>query len=220
LLKREQYKAVAAAVISFLLVTSVWLSVSRGFYTMVSLEVPIGYMNLKPEIEIFDTSVNSVHLHLSGSGALIKSVRPEQVQVKIDMSSAVPGENTFNITPNNIVLPPGVFLKKVEPSFIEASLDIPITKMLPVQVDWVGTLPSDLLLTEAKLKPETVQIIGPGIRLREISTLFTHKVRLESLSKSGRLKADLAFDPEYFKAAPGSPDKVTVEYTIGRRATN
>jgi uncharacterized protein (TIGR00159 family) len=217
LVKREQYKAAAAAVISFLLVTSVWFSVSRGFYTMVSLEAPIEYMNLKPEMEIFDTSVNSVQLHLSGSGALIKSVGPEQVQVKIDMNNAVPGDNTFSITSENIVLPPGVFLKKVDPSFIEASLDIPITKMLPVQVDWVGSLPPDVLLTKAKLKPETVQIIGPGLKLREISTLFTQKVKLENLSNSGRLKAKLAFDLEYFKAAPGSPDKVTVEYTIGKR---
>jgi YbbR domain-containing protein len=89
--------------------------------------------------------------------------------------------------------------------------------MLPVQVDWVGSLPPDVLLTKAKLKPETVQIIGPGLKLREISTLFTQKVKLENLSNSGRLKAKLAFDLEYFKAAPGSPDKVTVEYTIGKR---
>jgi YbbR domain-containing protein len=217
LVKREKFKGIAAAVISLLIVTGIWFSVSRGLYTMITVDVPIEYMNLKPEMEIFETSTNSLQLHLSGSGALIKSVRPEQIRVKIDLNRAVAGKNVFTISPNNIVLPPGVVLKKVDPSVVEASLDIPVTKVLPIQADWIGRLPPNVILTQARLKPETVQIIGPEFQLKQTSTIFTEKIKLDDLEKSGRLRVNLAVEAGNYKVAPGSPDKVTIEYTLENR---
>ena len=78
---------------------------------------------------------------LIGSGALIKSVKPEQVKVKIDLENAHLGTNSYTIGEKNVSLPPGVSLKRVEPASVEVVLDVPGTRILPVQVDWQGKLP-------------------------------------------------------------------------------
>lgn len=140
-LRREKLELGMAALVSVLFITATWFSFTKGLDTLTTLEVPIEYMNRDPGMEILDTSVNNVKLNLSGSGALIKSLRPEQIKVRLDLSKAVVGENAFNISSDTITLPPGVFLKNVEPQSVEVTLDVPAKKEVPVQVDWVESCP-------------------------------------------------------------------------------
>ena len=126
--KKENFRLGLAAVLSFFFVSGVWFSFARGLETLGTLEIPIEYMNRSPKMQILETSINDVSLNLSGSGTLIKSIRPEQVNVRLDLSKAVVGTNTFTINPENITLPPGVLLKKVTPQTVKVTLDVSIEK--------------------------------------------------------------------------------------------
>ncbi|MBW2192479.1 MAG: DNA integrity scanning protein DisA nucleotide-binding domain protein [Deltaproteobacteria bacterium] len=151
-MKKEKLQTAAAALVSLVFVIGVWFSVARGVDALVTLEIPVEYTNRNLEMEIVEASVDAVRLHLSGPGALIKSIQPNQVGVRLNLAEAVPGRNSFTITNENIKLPPGVTLKKVEPQAVEVALDIPTRKTLPVQVDWIGELP-DRLILESKKSP-------------------------------------------------------------------
>ncbi len=70
-------------------------------------------------------------LQLVGSSALIKSLGPGQVGVRVDLSKAAEGRNTFTITKDDIILPPGVSLNKIQPAMIDVTLDIPATQGTP-----------------------------------------------------------------------------------------
>ena len=178
--QNEKLKLSIAALLSLLLVTGIWYNFSRGLETLISLETPIDYMNRDPETEILDTSVNTVNLNISGSGPLIKSIRPDQVMVRIDLKNAVIGNNTFTITKENISLPPGVNLKRVKPATVEVVLDTPIKKRLPIQVDWTGRLSPELILVQATLDPKTVEVSGRNKILRDVTTIYTKKVYLDT----------------------------------------
>ncbi len=302
---RESLEYCTAALFSVLFILGVWFGVTGGLNTLVTLEIPIEYMNRDPGMEILSTSINSVYVRLSGSDILMKSVRPEQVRVKVDMTHAAVGYNVFPIRKENISLPPGILLAKVEPETVEMEveaavrLDVPveykdldpaleilsisprgvtlhlsgvedtaksvqpgqihltadlkkavpgsnvisltagdiqlpsgiilrkieperaeikigslIVKDLPVQADWTGKLREDLILTQVKIYPETVRMIGkPGI-MENLATLYSVKIPLEPVRESGKLEVNLSFDHEVMKIAPGSKDKVTVEYRI------
>ncbi len=158
--KQEILKLVTAAVVAFLFVLSMWFGFSRGRESLTTLDVPIEYMNRDAKMEILETSANSVSLHLSGSGALIKSIRPEKVKVQLDLAKAIVGTNTFTISTENITVPPGIALKKVIPNTIDVSLDVLVIKELPIQVDWTGKLPDDLILTNATVTPAKTKLIG------------------------------------------------------------
>ena len=186
--------------------------------TLITLEVPVEYTNRSPGFEIVDASVNTVRLHLGGSGTLIKSIQPEQVQVKLDLGHAVIGRNVFSITRDNITLPPGIFLRKVVPSVVEVTLDETIKKEIPVQVDWVGELPEGLILSETTIDPEKVAVIGGKRILKKISTIYTEKVHLDNLKESGTIIANLALTPASLKIASGSKDKIKIAYVIKQRA--
>ncbi len=215
--QEENFKLGFAAVILVVCVTGIWFSFSRGMETLVSLEVPIEYQNRNPGMELLSSSLNAVKVHLSGPGALLRSLKPDQVKVRISLGKAVVGLNSFTITQDDISLPPGVIIKKVEPQVVDVSLDIPVKKELPVQIDWVGKLAEHLILKSAKVEPEIVSVIGGSKVLEQISTIYTEKVPLDNIDKTGRLSVNLALNPASLKIAETSNGKATITFTVNRR---
>jgi uncharacterized protein (TIGR00159 family) len=214
---RRAMRLATAGALSVLLVSGLWFSFTTGKDTLIELQVPIRYNNRAPGTEIVDASVNSVNLQLSGSGTLIQSLRPGQVQVQLDLQSAAVGTNEFTITGSNISLPPGIVLKTVQPRQVTVTLDRLVRKQLPVQVDWTGKLPADRILESVRVMPETVELEGGNRIIENTETVYTQKVSLNGLEKSGTLSVGLALQPASLKVAPGSPEKVTVEYIIHKR---
>ena len=215
--RKEGVEIATAALLSIVFITGIWFSVSRGQDTLVSLDIPVDYTKRAAGTEIVDTSVKSVSLVLSGSGALVKSVTPDQVNVRLDLSNAVIGPNSFSIRPENISLPPGIVLREVTPPVIEVVIDETIKKQLPLQIDWAGKLSPELTLLDFTMDPETVEIMGGRRILEKITTIYTEKVPLENLSGKGEITAKLALNPASLKIAPGSKDKVTIQYLIRNR---
>jgi uncharacterized protein (TIGR00159 family) len=216
-MRRETFETAMAALLSIIFVAGVWFNVTRGRDTLVTLQIPIEYMNRDPGMEILSTSVNAVSLDLSGSGALIKSVTPAQVDVRLDLAKAVPGNNSYTITSDNISLPPGIILKNVYPSEVDVDLDVTIKKKLPVQVDWVGKLPDDLILVEIETEPAEVEVIGGKRILEKMATIYTEKVPLDKLGENGTITATLALKPASLKIAPGSKDKIGIKCVTRER---
>ena len=212
--RKEKIEISIAALVSFLFIVGVWFSFSRGLETLINIEIPVEYMNRDSEMEIIDTSVNSVTLNLSGSGSLIKSIRPEQVKVKIDLGKVTGGKNSFLITDENVSLPPGIVLKSVNPPIVDVTLGIPVVRELPVQVDWAGKLPKNLVLENVKIEPNKVRVIGGRRILDKISSIYTDKIYLDNIYYTGTKTVRLALSPPSLRIAPESRDTVTVEYVV------
>lgn len=215
--QREKLEVLAAACISFLFIVSVWFSISRGVDTLISLEVPLEYQNRDPALEVVATTVNTVNVHLIASDALVKAIRPDQVRARLDLSQAEAGDNEFLLTRENIALPPGVQLRSLSPDLATVTLDLIVRRELPVQVDWVGRLPEGLVLTDVALEPEKLPLVGGRRQLDGLITIYTEKVSLDSLRKSGSLTVNLAPLPGALKLAPGARERVTVRYIIQER---
>jgi uncharacterized protein (TIGR00159 family) len=215
--ERERLKLAAACCVSVLIMTGVWFGFTRSQDTIIALNVPIEYINRPANYDILDTSVDEARLQLLGSSALIKSLGQGQVGVRVDLSKAAEGRNTFTITQDDIVLPPGVSLNKIQPAILDVTLDIPASKDLPIQVDWVGRLPENTTLTQVSVVPETVKVVGGSKTLEKVSTVYTSPVRLDTLSKSGSANCQIVLSPPSIKLAPSYSDRVTVRYQLEQR---
>ncbi len=210
-------RKIAAALLAFILVTGVWFTITRSLETLINLEVPVKFMNLDPGMEILETSNNKVRLQLSGSEVLIRSMRPEEVDVRINLSEASPGHNTFTISEKNITLPPGIELHKVEQQRVEVTLEAIVTKRLYVQVNWIDRLKDDLIMEKIRLEPETVEFTGSSRILGNISTVYTEPVSLKSIERSGQTSANLVFDTKALKPGPIFKERITIHYIVKHR---
>jgi diadenylate cyclase len=206
-----------AAVICLVCIIGVWFSFARGFETFVTLDVPVEFINRAPKMELLAASASSVKLQLSGSGSLIRTVRPDQVKVKLDLANAVAGSNQVAITRDSIVLPPGIALKQVEPQMVTVNLDVPEQKRLPIQPDWTGKLPAGLILQDTHIIPDTIKVVGGSLALKDIQTIYTEKIPLGNITADGKTSVALALLPSYLKLDDESQNHVEVIYTIVQR---
>jgi len=74
-----------------------------------------------------------------------------------------------------------------------------------------------LILKSAKVEPEIVSVIGGSKVLEQISTIYTEKVPLDNIDKTGRLSVKLALNPASLKIAETSNGKATITFTVNRR---
>jgi YbbR domain-containing protein len=108
-------------------------------------------------------------------------------------------------------------LKDVTPQNVVVDLDVTVRKELPIQIDWAGRLPENIVLAEAAVEPQRIEIIGSKRVLENIQTIYTEKVPLDRLRDVGVLEAALAIQPASLKVAPGSSDRVLIKYLTRRR---
>jgi uncharacterized protein (TIGR00159 family) len=218
LIKSERWSAVLAAFICLLIVSSIWSSVSLGVVrTLATVEAPVEYVKRNPEMEIIESSATSIKIQLSGSRALISTLGPDQVKVRFDLTRAEPGKNILTITEDNILLPPGASIKKIEPSSVGVILDVLDRKRLPIQVDWVGRLPPDTLIQHISISPNFAEVVGGRLILDNVKTLYTQKISVDDITQSGVLKSSLQMAPPTIKLAPGQTNTVDITYTVAPR---
>jgi diadenylate cyclase len=213
-LKRQKLEFATAAVVSVLSIAAIWFSFTRGVDTLITVEAPLEYMNRSQDMEILDTSVNTVLLDLSGSSRLLDNIGPNQVKVTVDLSEGSVGRNTFPIPAEKISLPPGVFLRNVRPPSVDVTLDRLIKKRLPVQVDWVGKLSDDLSISSVDIVPEKVTVVGGSLILEDITTIYTEPVSLDTIKESGSMTVRITLNKPSLKYDSSTPEKVTIEYKV------
>jgi YbbR domain-containing protein len=212
--RNQRLRLYLAALVCLAGVTGFWFSFARGFETFATLEVPVEFINRNPKMEIFSASASSVKLQISGSGSLIRSVRSDQIKVKLNLAHAVAGNSQVAITRDGIVLPPGIELKQIEPQTLEVNLDIPIQKKLPIQPDWTGKLPAGFIMQGYHTIPDTVEVIGGTLTLKDIRTIFTEKVPLENITTDGKKSVGLVLLPSSLRFANVSQKNAVVVYKI------
>lgn len=218
--QKQMLKLYAVAMTCLVIVSGIWLSFARGLETFTTMDVPIEFMNRDPEMKIFSTSVGSARLQVSGSRTLINRVRPDQLKVKISLANAVPGSNEIAITSEGIVLPPGINLKRVEPQTLTVNMDSPMKKKLQVQPDWTGKLPDELIMKDAVIAPSTIEVTGGSLALKDIRTVYTEPIPLNSITADGTLRASLMLLPSSLKLVDESRKDLEVSFKVQTRQSS
>ncbi len=216
-IQRQTMELFAAGLISLLCFTGIWLTFSKGMETLATQEVTVEFINPNQKMEIISSSASNVKLLISGARPLIKAIKPEQINVKLNLSQSVVGINKLFVTRENIMLPPGISLKKVEPSELDITLDTLIEKELPIQPNWIGKLPKGLVMTEATATPASVRITGGGLALRDISTIFTEQISLDKLSVSGTTMVSLVLNPASLHLK--TKETIHIKYRIAKKSS-
>jgi len=215
--RHQTIELAAAALISLFCITGIWFNFSKGMETLATYEVPVEFMNPDQKMEIISSSASNVKVLISGAKPLINSIKSDQINIKLNLSQSVVGINKLSITKENIVLPPGIRLKKIDPSELDITLDTLLEKEIPVQPNWIGKLPEGLIMKEAKALPQTIRVTGGGLALKNISTIYTEKILLDKITESGTATVGLVLNPASLRLK--NHNKIQIEYLILKKST-
>lgn len=218
-MRRQTRELLAAAMICLLCTTGLWLSFSRGMETLANYDVPIEFINPDKKMNIIYSSASNARLLISGARPLVNALTLDQMSIKISLDGTVVGKNELAVTRQNVQLPPGIRLKNIEPDQVELTLDAMAEKQVPVQADFSGKLADGLIMTRIQVIPETVRITGGELSLDSVTTVFTEKIPLGDLTKSGFVNVALVMNPATVRL-DDKYGKVQIRYTISERKSN
>ena len=199
---------------SFLVAVLFWFSItiSQGEVLERTFNVPIEYTLTSPDLVLVGEKPNDVRLHLAGPRTTLDGLTSSQLSVKIDLSNAVPGKQSFLVTENNVRLPKNLRLLDVSPPSVELTLAEIVKREMPIKPQLVGRLPASLVIAGITVNPEKVIALLPATGQRgTVESLTTTPIFLETIRETTTLFCKVVAPPSIQPTERRWPD---VEVTI------
>ncbi|HVP76355.1 MAG TPA: diadenylate cyclase CdaA [Thermodesulfobacteriota bacterium] len=104
------------------LVCLLWVFVIGLRQGEVGFNIPIEYYSIPQSLVITGEPPKELNVRLKGSQRLLLSLKPDQVRVRIDLSSAHKGSNQISLSETNIDVGPGISVSNLYPRNIRLQL--------------------------------------------------------------------------------------------------
>jgi hypothetical protein len=114
---------------------------------------------------------------------------------------------------DQIPVPRGITVQRVQPSSIILSLDKLIQKQFPISARTIGNVADGYDLKELRMDPDVITIAGPQTILSQVDELYTRSINLEGMKQSAQRQVPLELDPAIVELI--GETSVTAEIRIG-----
>jgi len=200
--------------IAFALVLVLWGFIAGQQRTEMWLTVPLEYRNIPTNMEIAGELVNKVEVGIRGPRGVISGVSQDRVRAHIDLSQGLRGLNYARITTDNIRIPVGTEVTKINPSSMRIRLEDVKTRSVQVKAQFIGKLPQPLRLETVWVEPRFVVLQGPESRLTKVREVLTEPIDLSSITENTKISVGVDVNFPQIRLAPNQPSHVAVEIKI------
>src|SRR6058998_3224274 len=159
--------------ISLGLAAMLWTFVATEASSEIGMEVPLEYRNIPPQLEITGDTTNTVQVRLRGSVNVVKEISPKDVSTIVDLEGMKAGEKIISLTLQNVQVPFGAEVVRVNPSRVRFSLERTISKLVPVVPTIQGQPAEGYELGKVLMNPSKVQVEGPESRVSALDSVPT-----------------------------------------------
>jgi YbbR domain-containing protein len=158
---------------------ALWAVVVGGPELTTSISAPIEYQNLPAGLEMSLDTPDHVYLEVQGLRPMLHDSSLGRASVLLNLSSVqTPGERTVTIESRNIDLPEGVRLIRAMPSQLRLRFERQVQAEIPVRVRLGAPPPEGYRLRQQQVAPQTVRIVGPESRVRQLTHAETDPIDL------------------------------------------
>lgn len=168
--------------LALIITLALWLGVS-GLREQIT--TPIENVNLRPRISndvvITNPPPATVNLVVSGDRRKIDPIKTENLIVSLDLSDVEAGEQTIELTPQNVnvELPTGVKLEAIQPNKIAIKLEKAIEREIPVRAETDNDIAEKSEIYNIASVPLRVRVRGAESIVRSLSYISTDRIRLD-----------------------------------------
>lgn len=208
-MRKLLFENVGLKVSAVLIAVLLWLFVTWRGQSVVSFDVPIEFKDVPVGLGIVSSSAKSANVTVKGQDRIIKSMRPSDMRVLVDMDKARKGEGSYHINKDDVKLPYAMSVTSVDPSTIKVRLDETGTKSVPVKASIVGSPETGYYVKTVEVEPKNIVIQGLKIEVRKISEIGTDQMDISGINstQTQELNVDAA-------GANIKPEKEKVRVTV------
>lgn len=164
---------VGTLVLSAVIAFSLWLMAHGTSSIERSVDIPVVFDRVADDLVITGRSADAVNIRVRGSRAALRNVSMADLEYRIDVSGAKPGESIYEVDVSRIELPRGADIVSRSPSSIEVEMEARGRKALRIRPDLEGEPAEGFAIAEVQVEPQRVWVTGARsdvLRLREVVT--------------------------------------------------
>jgi YbbR domain-containing protein len=196
--------------ISLLFAVGLWFVVARDPVTAVEMRVPIELHNLADNLEVDSRTLTEAQVRIRGPERLIHRLQPGDVWVRVDVTSARPGERTFDLTARHVHVPQDLEVMQVIPSQFQLSFDVRATRTVEVHPRVIGSFAGGVRLGQVMAEPASIMITGPRRRVDAVDSATTDPVDVSGATTRATFVTEAYVPDPLIQVVHPIPIRVTV----------
>jgi len=202
--------------LSLIAVLVLWGLIAKQQRAEMWLSVPLEYRNIPSNKEIVGDLSNKIEIGLRGPRGVISGINPERIRAHIDLAQMVNGLNYIRLTSDNISIPLGTEITKINPPSLKITLESMQKRSLQVRTKLVGKLPGSLKLKSVTVDPAFLMFQGPETVLTQLREVFTEPIDLTAIKENAKISVGIEVYPPQIRLVPNQPSQVSVELQLDR----
>jgi len=156
-----------------------------------SIKIPVVPKNVSEDMIMTGPPVQGIEIHVTGSPELMKALPESKLKYELDLSGLGVGIHTIPIIPEQIRLPEGISIVKLNTQSITIKIDKEIKKEVLVAVAVDGEPAPGFQIIATSAKPGKVVLRGPQNTLDGIEKISTNPIDLAGMSDSFKKETTL-----------------------------
>lgn len=159
--------------LSVIIAFALWLMAHGTSSIEQSADIPVIFDRVPDDLVITGQSADAVNVRVRGSRAALRNVRTSDLEYRIDVSGAKPGQSIYEVDVSRIELPRGADIVSRSPSSIEVEMEERGRKALRIRPDLEGEPAEGFVVKEVQVEPQRVWVTGARsdvLRLKEVVT--------------------------------------------------
>jgi len=154
--------------------------------------IPVDSKNIPEGLIITNGPFTGIEVHVRGPKSIVRTLSDLKIQYTIDLSGINIGANVIPIRQDQIPLPKGISILKINPDSITAKVENEIKKKLPVNISLTGNPAKGFMVAGVKAEPMSVILRGSEDTLGQMDKISTKPINIKGLS--GSFKKEVALD--------------------------
>lgn len=203
-----------ARVFSIVFAIFLWGTISGARTSEISLKPRIEYSGIPDRMTLKRDWTGEVSLRVRGSRGLLAGISPENVRVRLNLAKAEAGANFFNVTPDDLNLPPGIRITAIKPSIVKVDLEKIEGRMYPVEVQLKDSPPQGISVVAVIVEPKEIKLEAAQSQLNKIEKLVTEPISLSEISADKKITRSVVMVPSTVLLSQKELPKVTVTLVV------
>lgn len=214
MIKRLFFENIGLKTSAVILAAILWLFVISKGQTEITVNANIEYSNIPPGIEIAKRGVKSAEITIRTHESLVKNIKQENTRVFVDVAKAKKGEGIYPLKKDDVKLPFGATVLKIEPSMVKVVFEETVTRKVAIKPSIIGSPENGYYVKLVEIKPEETVVEGAKSEVRKISFIKTESIDITGLTEDFRQEAGLEISDGNVRV---KDDKVNIQIKIARK---
>jgi YbbR domain-containing protein len=166
-------------ILAVVIAVSLWYGLVSGEYQEFSVYAPLRMKNMQQDF-VAVTPESHVNIVAKAPKGMMRSIDYDGIIIEVDVSKLSFGDTFHKINEDEVKVPSGVQVVRIEPEGINITVDKLVKKFVKVVPTFIGEPHPGFKVENVTVFPEQIEVEGATNKLEGISSIETKPVNLSA----------------------------------------